>query len=245
MSRQLTNRNRKCPARAAVGLAMALLLTPAATAAAEPQRYAVRAFGVRIGELTLDTREAGGAYAASARFRTTGLAGALAHVRFDMRSEGKLHPHLAPLSYVEQVETGRRSSDATLTFGSGGPTLSGGRAGAEGPAVPARLRRNTVDPMTALFAALRPRPRSALCDLDLAVFDGARLNRLTLARASEQAGTITCAGRFDRHAGYPPEEMARQPGFTVSLIFSGPQDRMQATRAEVETVHGPVTLILR
>ena len=46
--------------------------------AAEPARFAVQLLGVRIGQLEMSGRAGGGAYAARARFRTTGAAGLLA-----------------------------------------------------------------------------------------------------------------------------------------------------------------------
>ena len=52
--------------------------------AAEPARFAVQLLGVRIGQLEMSGRAGGGAYAARARFRTTGAAGLLARVRFDL-----------------------------------------------------------------------------------------------------------------------------------------------------------------
>ena len=240
----MTHRHRKCPERRGLlpACAVALMLTTVAPAAGEvtKARFSVQAVGIKVGELHLEGEIVAEGYTARARFATTGLAGTMAPVRFDMAAYGS--GRFAPSGYREDIDTGTRQSTAQLAYSGGVPQLAGGRLGKQDPpAVAPKNLRGTVDPMTALFAVLRDRPADGFCDIDMAVFDGARLTRILLA----DAGNGECSGWFTRVAGYSTRELARFGRFRVRLFHGGHEGLMQVERVQVQTVHGPVTLLRR
>lgn len=122
----------------------------ASASSAEELRFSVRGWGLPIGQLVLNARPS--ASVARGRFRTTGLAGAVAAVRFDMVREGPV--------YHAKLHTGRRARQDRVRLASGD---------------------NRLDPLTALWRALATRDQKAGCVMQSTVFDGVRQLSLTLA----------------------------------------------------------------
>lgn len=137
-----------------------LALIFARPATAEVLRFEVRGWGIPIGEMVLADNGAN----ATGAFRTTGLAGAVAKVRFDMQRSGTL--------YRAALHTGRRDRKDQV-------------------AIPTTDRR--LDPLSALLRALRPPDGAAGCALQAVVFDGRRALRLELTQdgPTRCRGTLT------------------------------------------------------
>ena len=200
-------------------LVFVLLATPAF---ADSHRYAVSMFGVRVGQMQLETREGTRDYALAARFRTTGVAGLLARVRFDMQATGRVNgPWLSPRSYREDVDTGRRVSSADLSFAAGDGRL---------------------DLMSAFWLGLRDRPVALGCALEARTFDGTRELRVTLRPAGESATTVTCVGEVRRGAGYTAEELAQRRAFPVEATYRRVGDLLRFHQLKVHTLHGKAIL---
>lgn len=204
--------------------------------------FDVRLGAVRLGEMRLTGHEmTDGRYAARARFSTRGLAGVLARVRFDLLAEGSItEGRVSPQGYVEDIDTGKRQSNARLVYEGGLPRIVQGDRPVDAALDPGR-QGGTLDPMSALFLALRDQAPATLCTLDTAIFDGARRAHVRLARTGE-AG---CVGRFERIAGYGEEELARLRSFPLWIEYAPGDGVMQATRIVVQTVYGKVTLYRR
>lgn len=187
--------------------------------------FSVRLYGAPVGQMVLAANVASGGYAAKGEFRTTGLAGLLARVRFTMSSRGTGAPiKMVPRSYSEDLDTGYRTSANSLSFPAGD-----GR----------------IDPLIAMLAALIDRPAGQGCDYDGKSFDGTRTMTIRIRKTSDSGGTLTCNGQIRRIAGYTSKEMEQATvfPFTVQLARSG--DTLTVRRADVATIHGNVALVRR
>lgn len=235
--------HRFCPRFFCLWLGLWLVL-PAPPTAAGPlaERFAVHALGFKVGELhlagTLETRR----YTVTSQFHTTGLAGALARVRFSMKAGGRRDgATFHPAFYVEDMDTGRRESRARLDFS--GPLVAAGVAAPIGP----DALRDVVDPLTAILMVLRDHPSPPDCTLRQRVFDGERLTELQLTRRDTADDMLSCGGSFRRLAGYPARDMARWPEFPLRIDYT-PDPATgyhRATRIQVQTIYGPATLVRR
>lgn len=187
--------------------------------------FSVRLFGAPVGRMIVAANAAGGTYAAKGEFRTTGLVGLLARVRFTMSARGVGAPlRMRSRSYSEDLDTGFRTSAIALTFG----------------ASDAR-----IDPLTALVAALVDRPASEGCAFDGKTFDGTRSMQVRIREASRSDGALVCSGRLERLSGYSAEEMEEATGFAFTVQFSEAGSELVVQRADVVTIHGKVALVRR
>lgn len=188
--------------------------------------FETRLYGLPVGRMVLANNSNGSAYAAKGHFRTTGLAGLLARVRFTMNARGVGDElNLRPRSYSEDLDTGYRTAVASVEFGAGD-------------------RR--IDPLTALIAALLDRNAASGCAFDGKTFDGTRTMTIRVWPAAEaEAGNLTCAGKLTRVSGYSAEDMADWVEFPFSVKFERDGDRLVVQRADIDTIHGKVALIRR
>ena len=199
-----------------------LLLLLAGPAGADNHRYAVSMFGVRIGQMQLAVREGARDYALAARFRTTGVAGLLARVRFDMQATGRVNgPWLSPRSYREDVDTGRRQSSADLRFAAGDGRL---------------------DLISAFWMGLRDRPATLGCAFQARTFDGTRELHVSLRPAGESATMVTCVGVVRRGAGYTAAELAQRRQFPIEASYRRVGDLLRFHELKVHTLHGKAIL---
>ena len=199
--------------------AFILLASPAL---AEGRSYDLSMFGVKIGQMDLEAREGARDYALEAQFRTTGVVGLLARVRFDMAARGKVQgPRLSARQYREDMDTGQRQSATQLAFDAGDARM---------------------DLLSAFWMGLRDRPAALGCALDARTFDGQRELRVTLAPAGETATTVTCTGAIHRVAGYSPEELAERRSFPLEATYRRVGDRLRFHRLKLNSLHGKATL---
>lgn len=231
-------------------LAVTALALPARVVQAQDQvqdqslaaRYAVRALGVKVGEIALSGSLGPRRYTASAQLRTTGLAGVVRRVHFLLSASGaRQGARFAPERYDEDMDTGRRQSQASLRFAGGVARVSGAGTGA----VPPAQHRGAVDPLTALVMVLRDQPAEGLCRVRQRVYDGERLSEVVLQERQARNGQVVCSGRFRRLAGYTPEEMAERRQFDLRLTYVPAGGAMRAVRARVQTIYGPADLVRR
>lgn len=208
-----------------LGIFLGWIALAALPAAAQTQRFQIRLAGLPVGELVLAINSDGRAYAASGLMRTTGLVGLLARVRFEMRARGAGSlPEVAARSYSEDVDTGFRMSQVNLTFASGD-------------------RR--IDPLTAILAGLADRPPGAGCGFDRATWDGVRSMRVQIGPGSAEDAPLACAGVATRVSGYTADEMADAVRFPFTVVFAEAEGELVAMRADIRTIHGPVSLVRR
>lgn len=232
--------NPRCPER----LAILLMLVCFAAPAIAEQNWSVRLLGVKVGQMQLNWTQNANTYDATARFQTTGMAGALAKVRFNLHSKGTTAPTLVPLMYQEDMHTGQRQSAARVTFQNGKPAQVTGRLEQTKPSAP-MVFSSPLDPMAALYESLHARPKEQLCKVDRQVFDGARLTHIRLIKRQTSGGDIICTGRYDRVAGYPAKAMAQADHFPIEITFQRQGPLWHPSRVKLKSLYGPVTLIRR
>lgn len=220
---------------------LAVLAWPCAVAAdpVEVLAFEVRIAGLRVADLVLTGAVAEGRYAATGTLRTTGLAGALRRVRFAARVEGRITPAgPRPERYAEQVDTGRRRSEASLVWEDGTVRREAAGAAADNAVEPAA--EGAVDPLTALWFGLADVAPEAACRYAAATFDGTRHAE---ARLSPVAGQPSCAGSFRRLSGYSAAELAERRAFAFTVhLAPGPAGLLRAERIEAETIYGKAVL---
>lgn len=231
------------------GLATGLttLAHPAAAqdAAAESAgRYSAHALGVKVGDLALSGKVTSTQYAVSGKFVTSGLAAAVAGVRFEMTSTGSRQgDRLVPKRYAEDMNTGKRESRVKLVWSGGVAKASGSAIGDRGPyAVTPAQQKGAVDPLTAMFMVLRDQPAEDLCDIRQRIYDGERLTEVVLNQKSGGGDKITCKGVFRRVAGYSPEDLSERSSFPLTVNYERVGEVMQATRFTAETIYGKAQL---
>ncbi|RKF16437.1 DUF3108 domain-containing protein [Roseovarius spongiae] len=215
-------------------------------------RYDVRLLGVKLGEMTLAGRIGGGAYAVSSQFSTRGIVSALADTGFDLKARGRVTASgFTPQAYDERIDTGSRRSTAQLRYTRGVPRITGGTL-ASAPPEPGETpldpsgEGGTLDPLTAMFAALHDRPRADLCKTDVTIFDGARRSAIRTTARADMGAEVLCTGAYFRLAGFTASELKRQTVYPFTLLFApGGDGRMQARRLTVRTRYGNAELLRR
>ena len=106
--------------------------------------------------------------------------------------------------------------------------------------------RQAVDPASAV--ALLSAPRAAACEMDMTVFDGRKLHRITLKpskKASEK--DVRCVGRYERLAGFKAKYMVpgrRAYSFDAELTQIAP-NRWRPKRVWAKTKFGNAVVLLR
>jgi len=90
-------------------------------------------------------------------------------------------------------------------------------------------------------------PRATPCDVDMTVFDGRKLHRITLEPASESDGNPQCTGRYERLAGFKAKYMTperRSYDFDAELVRIEP-NRWRPKRVSAKTKFGNAVALLR
>jgi hypothetical protein len=197
-----------------------LILTSGAQA--ETAHFKVRLGAISVGMLQLDHQNGANSYVTRSRFATKGLAGALKPVHFDIQAEGRVgKQRLFPSRYVEDMNTGRRRSNADIRF-------------AEGD--------KQIDPATAILIGLRDRPVEEGCATRHRVFDGERTNRLVITESAWEGDLLTCKGRFARLAGYSQAELEKHRASVFTLSYQRVGGRLIAHSGRATTRLGAVII---
>lgn len=221
---------------------------PALPAGAD-QLWSVHAFGIKVGEMRVTMAQGAGTYEGKGNFHTTGLAGILADIHFDVTAKGRVNgPKMRPKFYKGSINTGKRQSQTELDFSGAIPKKI---AGADAPAVPIDpdSLRGAIDPMTMMWLILRDRDTPD-CTLAQTQFDGTRLTAIRLNRRELDGDDIICHGSYDRLGGYTQAELDEMSTSPLSITYrkdgkasgntSG--DTWRIVRVYVRTRHGPATL---
>lgn len=226
-----------------------MALPPAAKGETRQMAFDVSLLGLPVGRMQFAAEERGGAYAVSSSFAASGI-GALARAGFALSAQGRIRDGaLRPLRYDERIDTGRRSSTAQIRYRGGVPRLTGGSVKTEAAADPTALdpagQGGTVDPLTGLYAAIRDQPRTALCRLDVVIFDGQRRSGISMTGRSDSGDTVTCTGAYTRLAGFSASEMKRQTVYPFTVTYAPGADMMQATAVTVRSSYGQAAMVRR
>lgn len=212
---------------------------------AEPDRFALRALGVKVGEMTLSADLDTTRYAVSGRLATTGLVGAVKRIKFVLQAEGRRNgTSFVPRHYVEDMDTGRREARVRLDYSNGVARASGPEISNRGAhAVTDAQQRGAVDPLTAIFMVLRDQRPEDLCSLRQKIFDGERLTEIALTQRREIDGRVQCSGAFTRIGGYAPGDLRQGSQFPVKVTYAPAGPVMRALRVEAQTIYGAATVV--
>lgn len=230
-------------------LCAALLCAPMAQADTTKQLWSVHAFGLKVGEVTLNVDSDAQRYQGSGSFRTTGLVSILRDIRFSVSGQGtEAANSLKPQRYEGHINTGKRISETSLTAQNG---LLIKTKGTQNPATPIapEATKDALDPMSMMWRILRDQSSATLCQVDQTQFDGTRLVRITLTtRRTEGAGKdtrVTCSGTYDRIGGYSAEELAELTTSPLSVTYQPAGDLWRAQEVRLSSRHGKAKLLRR
>jgi hypothetical protein len=201
--------------------------------------------GIRAGLLSISGAVEGGSYAASGTLKTTGIVGAIKKIRYDASSAGRVKGgRFTPARYSEQANTGKRQSESVMAYKGGVPQVkvyNPPRDPAPGDVDPAKMA-GTVDPLTALYAALRDVPQDQACKLKVAMFDG----KVVLSSPETKDGVVTCTGEYRRLKGFSAEDMAEKQRFAFRLTYVPADNGMlRVTEVSMDTLFGKGSLTRR
>ena len=209
--------------------------------------YDVRVSGLRVASVIVAINDDGSTYALASRTESIGLASLFRDLRFDMAATGTIRDgRLMPLSYREDVDTGRRASLVAMRWQGGIPVIDARQpAGQLGSwDIDPADQSGTLDPLSAMYSIARPRPADALCDFGQEVFDGRRRSGLALAPAAWDGDARSCTGRYTRIAGFTPEEIAERTEFSFDVRFERRGDGLWVlTSVDLQSLYGPVRIV--
>ncbi|MEB8385822.1 DUF3108 domain-containing protein [Rhodobacteraceae bacterium KMM 6894] len=232
--------------RTTLWITLGLMALGASASADTRATFDVRLLGLTLGQMQLNGDERGDAYAVSSAFSTTGL-GRIADASFALTAQGRIrNGALAPQRYDEQINTGDRQSTAQLSYERGVPRITGGTVLTEvegnANALKAADQGGTLDPLSALYTALRDQPRADLCTVDVVVFDGKRRSRIQTSGRADIDDQVRCTGVYTRLKGFSASAMKRQTTYPFSVTYRPAGNVMQAARISVSTNYGTADL---
>jgi hypothetical protein len=227
-----------------MAMAMAVAAPPAL---AEPAVFDLSIRGLRAGTLVVEGVIREGRYRVEGRLDSAGLVDLVRRMRYSGLAEGAVRgKRYTPVLYRESADTGRRQSDAVMEYRRGVPQVKvydPPRAPDEAALDPA-TQGGTVDPLTALFAALRDVHPDEACDLGLTLFDGKRRSQVRLGPPEPAAaGEVTCEGEYRRLDGFSAEDMAEKARFPFTLrLAPAPDGRLRVAEVTMDTLYGNARL---
>jgi hypothetical protein len=242
-------------------LAAAGLIGPAAAHSLR-LGYEAYAGGLHVLSIAASIDDAGGRYRVATHLRTRGLADFFIGMQVDSEATGDIRDGMpTPSRYRNQSRFGSRErSLAVETRPDGGFLVEATPAREEGERrtpVPAASLPGAVDPLTAIFRAVRTVAATGACRQRVAVFDGRRRydlvlddagdRRLAASRYSVFAGPARlCRLRQDRIGGFivdaGDKDIGRESLVWVGTPLAGTMP--VPVRLEIETSWGWLTIHL-
>lgn len=213
-------------------------VVPQARAERYEQNWSVHAFGIKVGNLQVAVEESGATVSGAAQFQTTGLAGILRRIRFQIQSQSRKTPSsLRAQSYAGVIHTGKRLSETSLQAQDGRLVKT---AGLQAPATPIApdATLGALDPMTMLWLTLRDQTAQTLCQIEETQFDGTRLVRITLKTRIDTLEHVTCQGTYDRIGGYSDAELAELKTSPLSIVYAKQGAIWRAQTVYLTSRHG-------
>lgn len=229
-----------------IALLLAATLLAPLPARAEQAVYDLSIRGLTAGTLTFSGTAEGGRYSVKGRLESAGLVGMVRKLRYDAEVAGaERGKRFTPFRYAEVADTGKRQSEAVMEYRRGVPQVkvySPPRPPGEGGIDPA-TQGGTVDPLTAMFAALRDTAPDAACNLRLTLFDGKRRSQITLAAPDPTSTGLTCAGEYRRLEGFSAEDMAEKTRFPFTLSLAPTAEGLlRVTEVTMDSLYGKARL---
>ena len=208
------------PRCAIAGFAALCLSTPVAAQESAVARYTVSVSGLTAGKMTLAAKHEGASYAVTSQSVSAGMAGLFRSFTLTTRVQGTdRNGQLSPQRYSAEAQGARQGRGAELSFEGGvASVIRADPPEPDAPVVDPAQHKGVVDPLTGLYSVLRDTAPATACQLDLKMFDGHRISRVTLSSPKADGDGLTCQGLYRRIDGYPPKELAKRPesAFTVT-----------------------------
>lgn len=231
------------------GLFTALILAvPSAgmTAPKDTGTFDIYLRGIRAAVLSFSGVESNGRYAAAGKLESAGLVGFLVKVRYDAASNGRVRSNkYVPSRYSEKANTGRRVSESVMEYKSGVPqvkTYKPERKEVAGDVKPS-AQRGTIDPMTAIYAAMRDVPKDEVCALDVKMFDGQRRSQIKYSNPVVVDDGFTCKAEYRRLKGFSAKEMAERSRFPFTVTYKPvASGEYRVTKITMVTLYGSAVM---
>lgn len=225
-----------------------LILVSAFPAQADPGavfRFDVTVMGLRVGGLTISAAHNGRSYVATGLVESRGLVGATQRLIVRGRAAGVMRgAMLQPQTYAGHVSSRRTNRSVSIDFDARGPVnvVSDAPQPQDAPPLDLALHQGALDPMTALYANLRPQPRAQACNKSVDVFDGQYRRRAVIGPPEARAdGGFRCIARYERVAGYTARELQNPPDMGLQIDFAALDgDQVQVSGVTVRTPRGRV-----
>lgn len=230
--------------RAICGLSASLFigLAPAAADQTDSAVFDLTLRGIYAGTLSVSGAIEGDSYAASGVLKSGGLVGLVRKVRYDARARGTFaEGRFTPARYEEDADTGKRQSQSVMDYVAGVPQVkkyNPPREKKDGGVDPA-TQGGTVDPLTALYAALRDVPEDQACNLAVYMFDGKRRSQVALGQPRPNGSGMACPGEYRRLEGFSDKEMAEKSRFPFTMRLEPTGDgMMRVVEITMDTLYG-------
>ncbi|KNG95172.1 hypothetical protein ATO11_00530 [Pseudaestuariivita atlantica] len=221
-----------------------ILLGTGAEAASEKARFDVYLQGQKQGDLRVQGREKGAKYSAELRLKIKG--------DMPFTVEAKVQGQLVDAAYVPVKYTEKRTdadgkTGVTITYPEADGPPSVARRGEAAPHwLMPEAGTGLADPATVLWQLMQSRLPEAACNLDLRMFDGARILRLRTLEPAPRGPSITCNGNLFREKGFSDEEL--EVFDIVNFVIEYAPVRgglMQTSRINLDLPQGRVILVRR
>ncbi len=226
----------------AATFAVAVAAAPARADQTDSAVFDLTLKGIHAGTLSVSGAISGNSYVASGVLKSGGLVAIVKKVRYDARSRGTVrNGRFTPSRYAEDADTGSRQSQSVMDYRAGVPqvkTYNPPRTADDGGVNPSS-QGGTVDPLTALYAALRDVPEAEACSLAVYMFDGKRRSQVVLGDPKSDGKGVSCPGEYRRLEGFSPRDMAEKSRFPFVMRLEPTGDgRMRVVEISMDTLYG-------
>ncbi|MGB3314928.1 MAG: DUF3108 domain-containing protein [Albidovulum sp.] len=223
-------------------LALMMGLTTAEADQTDSAVFDLTLKGIYAGTLSVSGAIKGQSYAASGVLKSGGLVALVKKVRYDARSRGSISDgRFRPALYEEDADTGKRQSQSVMEYSSGVPQVkkyNPPRKKKDRGVDPAS-QGGTLDPLTALYAALRDVPEDQACNLAVYMFDGKRRSQVVLGDPQPKDEGISCPGEYRRLEGFSKKEMKEKSRFPFTMHLEPAGDgMMRVVEVSMDTLYG-------
>lgn len=225
---------------------LALITLTGTVACADKIEFDVSIAGISAGVLAIDGSEVDGRYEVRGSARSNRLISAIVDMRVDAVSTGSVNGNTyRPNSYSAVSREKNKQTKRDFRYSGGIPTVSEDppRSKPRKYAVAPSTQAGSLDPLTAIFALLRDRPKALACDLDFQLYDGARSSRVVMSKARPDGTAMTCTGTYTRLAGYSPSDMKKRNNWVVTTQYeAGSGGTMEVETLSFSTDLGGIRL---
>lgn len=226
---------------------VAMLLAAPGARAAERMIFDIYLLGLKAGELEIASAEGRTRYALAGRLESTGLLDVVRKVRYGAETNGrKRSGNFVPELYTETTVSDERRGSARMEYRRGVPqkkVYTPPRKPDSDDVDPA-TQGGTIDPLTALYAALRDVPREKACRIDQRLFDGRRSTRLWIEPVP--GDPLRCRGLYRRIAGYDADELAERRDFPFEMRLERlNESKVRVAEIRARTLYGRARLVRR